>query len=91
MEFDWDEGNLTHIAEHGVSAEEVEYALERPTLELERQDWNEHEEYFQEAGMTGSGRILVVFTTWRGPKLRVVTAYDAPAHVVKEFFESRGR
>jgi uncharacterized DUF497 family protein len=32
--FDWDEGNLKHIARHGVSKEEAEAAFNSETLEL---------------------------------------------------------
>ena len=33
-EFEWDYENLTHIARHGLTPEEVEYALLHPTLEI---------------------------------------------------------
>lgn len=89
IDFDWDDDNLTHIAEHHVSRAEAEFALNGFTLELGQQDWHE-EERFEEAGITQHGRILLVITTWRGMRLRVVTAYDAPRHVVKEYLESRG-
>ena len=75
LEFDWDTASLEHIAEHGLSAEEVEYALAQPTLSLESQDWHESEVRFSEAGMTLRGRILQVVTTMRGTKIRVATAW----------------
>ena len=88
LEFDWDDANLMHIAEHAVTAAEAEYVLEGPTLDIEYQDWHE-EERFAEAGMTALGRILVVITTWRGLRIRVVTAYDAPREVVEEYRRTR--
>ena len=90
LEFDWDEENLRHIAQHNVTADEAEYALEHPTLDIEYQDWHE-EERFAEAGVTALGRVLVVIATWRDLRIRVVTAFDAPKHVVKEYLRVRGQ
>jgi uncharacterized DUF497 family protein len=83
LEFDWDEENLQHIARHGVSAAEAEYVMRRLTVDLGFQDWHD-EDRFSDAGATASGRILVVVTTPRGYKTRVVTAYDAPRDVRDE-------
>jgi uncharacterized DUF497 family protein len=87
LEFDWDADNLMHIAEHDVGPEEVEYALTYRTTEIEYQDWHDSEERYAEVGMTANGRILYILTTIRGSLIRVVTAYDAPRHLVKEYLE----
>jgi uncharacterized DUF497 family protein len=87
LRFIWDYDNLTHIAEHGLSPEEVEYALNGFTLPVEYQDWH-HEERF--AGMAPpAGRFLLVITTWRDIEIRVVTAYDAPKDSVEEYLRNR--
>ena len=83
LEFDWDEENLQHIARHDVTAAEAESVLNGQTLDLDIQDWHD-EERFSEAGETANGRILVVITTWRGSRVRVVTAFDAPRSVSEE-------
>jgi uncharacterized DUF497 family protein len=88
IEFDWDHENIEHIAEHDVTTDEVEFALNGVTLDVEYQDWHE-EERFAEIGVTAQGRYLVVWTTWRGSLLRVVTAYDAPLDLVKEYLRNR--
>jgi uncharacterized DUF497 family protein len=75
FDFDWDDGNRNHIARHNVSCEEAEQVLLNAPLEL-GYEWIE-EERIAELGHTNSGRILVVISTWRGHKVRVVTAYDA--------------
>jgi len=75
--FEWDEANIEHVARHGVSAAEAEYVLTHSTLDLGYQDWHGEERY-GEIGATPNGRILVVWTTWRGDRIRVVTAFDAP-------------
>jgi uncharacterized protein len=87
LEFDWDVENLRHIAEHHVAPEEVEFALTHDSVETEYQDWHESEVRFAEVGMTASGRILYILTTMRGHRIRVVTAYDAPRHLVREYLE----
>ncbi|HZL26923.1 MAG TPA: BrnT family toxin [Acidobacteriaceae bacterium] len=88
LEFDWDEENVRHLARHGVTISEAEYALENPTLELDYQIVNE-EERFVEVGATARGRVLELVTTFRGWKTRVVTAYDADPDIVEEYHQTR--
>jgi hypothetical protein len=88
IEFDWDQENTKHIAEHDVTTDEAEHALNGVTLDVEYQDWH-GEERFCELGVTAQGRYLVVWTTWRGSRLRVVTAYDAPLDLIKEYLRNR--
>ena len=89
LEFDRDDENLRHIARHNVTASEAEYVLQNPpTLDLAYQDWHE-EERFVEVGATADGRVLVVVTTWRGIKTRVVTAFDADGFVADEYRRQR--
>jgi len=77
MLFDWDDANRQHISEHGVGTEEAEDVIDNDPWDIELQVL-EGEERFVQIGDTGSGRILVVVSTVRGPLIRVVTAYDAP-------------
>ncbi len=88
VEFDWDAENIHHIALHDVSVEEVEGVLNGYTVELEVQDWHE-EERFSEIGITPEGRYLVVLTTLRGRLTRVVTAFDAPDHLIRAYLKQR--
>jgi uncharacterized protein len=88
IEFEWDEANIQHISEHDVSRDEVEFALNGSTLDIEYQDWH-GEERFSEIGVTAQGRYLVVWTTWRGNRVRVVTAYNAPDELVEEYLRYR--
>lgn len=88
IEFEWDEENIRHIAEHNVTQDEVEFALNAFTLDLGYQDWHE-EERFAEVGVTAHGRYLIVVTTWRGTRLRVVTAFNAPKELIEEYLRVR--
>ena len=73
LKFDWDEANR-HIAEHEVSPDEAEQAIQNGPFEIDFQRYEE-EDRTSEVGETDAGRILVVVSTMRGSALRVVTAY----------------
>jgi uncharacterized DUF497 family protein len=88
LRFIWDYDNLTHIAKHGLSSEEVEHAFDGVTMEVEYQDWHT-EERFAEVGVTAEGRFLLIYTTWRDGAIRVVTAFDAPKGSIKEYLKQR--
>jgi uncharacterized protein len=75
--FDWDDANIGHIAEHGVTPEEAEDVLLGDSLDLNFQADEGDEERWSYLGQTNSGRILQVVITLRGEKIRVVTAFDA--------------
>jgi len=75
FEFDWDTENILHIAEHEVSTDEAEQVINNNPVDLDVEIRN-GEERFSQIGETHAGRILLIITTWRGNKLRVVTALN---------------
>jgi uncharacterized DUF497 family protein len=78
--FDWDEANLAHIARHEITQDEAEEVFLRDPLDVELQAAhdNNSEERLQQLGETATGRVLQLVTTWRGGKVRVISAWDAP-------------
>jgi hypothetical protein len=71
--FVWDESNVEHIAQHGVSVEEAQQVLSR-TARVRRSRL----ERYVAIGPTESGRFLmVVFRLLGGGAVRVITARDA--------------
>jgi len=72
--FDWDQANIHHVAEHGVSPAEAEQVVLNAPFDLELQTRSGEERTVQ-VGATDVGRILVVVTTWREGKVRVITAF----------------
>ena len=90
IEFDWDEANVGHLARHGVSPEEAEQAVLNNPLDL-GMDVIENEERYLSLGATRRGRIVVVVTTWREERVRVVTAFDAIKRLVQLYYRERGR
>ncbi len=77
MEFDWDDANVEHIAQHGIEPEEAEDAL----LDPDGKDVDAYnrrgEKRFAYLGATQGGRLLFVVFTERKAKLRVLSARDA--------------
>lgn len=82
--FDWDEANIAHIAVHDVSVGEAEEVVSNRPLDIGQQARN-GEERLMQVGTTLSGRLLVVITTLRGEKTRVVTAFPAN-HAYRAFY-----
>ena len=80
LQFDWDTANRDHLARHGVTPEEAEEVVLGDPLDTELQvaDGSGEEERFLQLGETVKGRILQMLTTWRGGKVRVISAWDAP-------------
>ena len=76
VEFDWDRGNREHIARHRITPEEAEQVVLNDPIDLTMQ-LQDGEERTPQVGETDAGRILLVVTTWRGEKIRVVTAVRA--------------
>lgn len=75
--YQWDNGNLDHIADHDIEDFEAEEALEDPRgVTLGAYNKGDEKRYGI-LGATEAGRILAVFYTFRGSKVRVATARDA--------------
>jgi uncharacterized DUF497 family protein len=75
--FDWDDANISHIARHAVTPEEVEQVLLNDPPEVDFDPDENGEERWTYLGETAHGRILTVVITMRDAKMRVITAYDA--------------
>ena len=88
--FDWDEANRKHVAEHNVEPSEAEEVIANDPLDLEVQYLNGEERMLQ-LGETNALRILVVVTTWRGSKLRVITAFPATPQLRKFYAAHKGK
>ena len=74
--FDWDGANIGHIARHGVTPREAEQVVRGAALPTELES-RSGEERHTELGETAAGRLLLVVWTWRGDRMRVVTAFVA--------------
>jgi len=87
--FEWDSGNIDHLTVHDITPREAEEVINNEPLDLDAQIRG-NEERFTQVGETAEGRILIVITTWRGEKLRVVTAYPAKTRFRKIYLAHKG-
>src|SRR5712691_1636425 len=70
--FVWDEENVRHIVDHGVTPEEVEEALTDPPVVFRGRD-----DRYLAHGQTQGGRLLfAVYATRPRGTIRVITARD---------------
>jgi uncharacterized DUF497 family protein len=87
--FDWDEGNIKHVARHGVLPEEVEQAvLDVHAILLDIQAIA-GEERTRVLGMTARGRILISVFTVRGEAIRPITSRDAKPSLQEAYLARR--
>ena len=89
-EFQWDEANSGHIARHGVTPKEAEQVILNNPLDI-GMDTMEGEERFLNLGQTSTGRVLLVVTTWREDRVRVVTAFEPIKRLIQFYFEQQER
>ena len=76
MYFDWDEANIAHIAKHDVKPHEAEEVITNSPLDLGYVLRNGEDRIVQ-VGETLNRRVLVVVSTLRADKTRVVSARPA--------------
>jgi len=89
IEFDWDEANIDHVTRHRVQPEEAEQVILNHPLDL-GMDVIHGEERFLSPGETSRGRVLLVVTTWREERVRVVTAFEPLKRLVQFYLRERG-
>ena len=90
IEFDWDEANVSHVARHKVSPEEAEQFILNDPVDL-RVEMVEGEERYLSIGETIRGRVLLVVTTWREQRIRVVTAFEPIKRLAQIYYQQRER
>jgi uncharacterized protein len=75
--FEWDEGNIEHIAEHNVTPAETEEIFSDPDNVLsEDMEHSTIEKRFLIIGKTEQGRLLYQIFTRRGESIRVISSRD---------------
>lgn len=78
MDFDWDSGNLDHIASHKVELAEAEEVISDPAvLETPSHRGPLGQRRYGVTGATEAGRVLTVFYELRAERIRVVTVRAA--------------
>lgn len=78
MEFDWDDANISHIANHGLETEDAEDAvLDENALDFPAHRGPQGQRRVGVMGKTLMSKIIVVILEEREDKFRVVTARPA--------------
>jgi uncharacterized protein len=83
--FEWDpDKDKSNQSKHGVAFADVFAVFEDPAA-LTMDDSKHEEERFVTIGMDCYGRILLVVYTWRGEKIRIISARKATKPEVKQY------
>jgi hypothetical protein len=90
IEFDWDDANIGHVARHRVTPKEAEEVVLGDPMDL-GMEIVEGEVRHLNLGSTQRDRILLVVTTWRKDRVRVVTAFDPVKRLIQFYYQERGK
>jgi hypothetical protein len=82
--FEWDETNIGHLALHQLLPAEAEQVIVNRPIDLDAYLRNGEERMVQ-IGETNAGKILIVVSTMRDAKIRVVTVWPAKERLRRYF------
>ena len=89
MEYEWDPTKAAaNLRKHGVDFADAALVIE-DDLALTRRDLHSKgEERFVTLGHDPQGRLLIVVYTWRGDKIRLISARQATSKERRDFEKS---
>ena len=87
--FNWDEENIGHLVRHDIEPEEAEQVTQNRPADLGTELRN-GEERIAQVGETDAGRILIVVTTMREKRIRIITAWPAKERL-RRYFQTQKR
>jgi uncharacterized DUF497 family protein len=90
VEFDWDHANIRHVARHRIRPEEAEHVILNDPVNLGMETVGGEERHLN-LGATLQGRVLLVVTTWREDRVRVVTAFEPMKQLIQFYYLQRER
>jgi uncharacterized DUF497 family protein len=88
-EFDWDEQNERHLANHGISRSDAEDVLSGNHILLEYQ-MEGNEQRWVAVGATRTGRKLDIVFAVRGEAMRPITGWAADKEAADLYLEQWG-
>ena len=90
MRVEWDPGKARlNARKHGVALGDAVAVLEDETALTMRDPFPEDEERWITLGLDAFGRVLVVVYTWRGERLRLISARKATPREMRRYEESK--
>jgi len=88
VESEWDPAKArANFTKHGVRFADAVTALEDDSALTMRDLSTEGEERWVTMGLDTSGRLLVVVYTWRGERIRLISARQATPHERQQYEE----
>ena len=85
MEFEWDSKKaISNLRKHGINLADAVHVLE-DEIAITIVDDYPYEDRFITLGMDALERILVVVYTWRGNRIRNISARKATAREVNQY------
>jgi len=90
--FEWDEDTKAGInsRKHGVRMPEAIPVFDDPhSITITDDESHPDERRFVTLGMGATSRLLAVVYTWRGDKIRIISARPAEAHERREYEAER--
>jgi len=88
-EFDWDQHNEKHLAQHGISRDDAEHVLLGNHILVEYQ-MDGNEQRWVAVGMTRTGHILNIVFTVRGETVRPITGWVADSETADLYIREWG-
>lgn len=88
-EFDWDEHNKKHLANHGISRSDAEDVLSGDHILLEYQTEGDEQRWVA-VGVTRAGRILEIVFAVRGEAVRPITGWAADKETANLYVKEWG-
>lgn len=89
VDCEWDPAKAkANLTKHGIHFADAVSALEDDSALTIRDPYSEDEERWITIGMDALGRLLVVVYTWRGERVRLISARQATAQERRQYEES---
>jgi uncharacterized protein len=82
--------NIGHMARHNILPEEAEQVILNDPVDL-GMEVVEGEDRYLNLGATVQQRILLVVTTWREDRVRVITAFEPTKRLIQFYYQERER
>lgn len=87
--FDWDANNIAHLARHRVTPAEFEQAIRNDPMFIDVGGESGEDRWYA-VGATERLRVLFLVYTYRGDRIRPVTAWNASKKLRKIYFRGKG-
>lgn len=88
-EFDWDEQNESHLANHDIKRSDAEDVLSGNHILLEYQMEGQEQRWLA-VGASRTGRILVIVFAVRAEAMRPITGWAADKETAELYFKQWG-